>query len=130
MKFGFRMPSLKRRIAARTSVKRFIRHNMGVKMPRGTGFLTNPKKALYNKIYNKTSFGIDSFIKAPAKTELKTKEIEIKLQASDEGVVLCPKCNKELGIHYKTLPTIKHLHCSSCGFDLEFNRYTPNPNLP
>lgn len=57
MKFGFRVPSIKKRIAARTSVKRIIRHNLGFKAPRGLGWLTNPKKALYNRIYNKTSIG-------------------------------------------------------------------------
>jgi hypothetical protein len=57
MKFGFRIPSLKKRIAARTSVKRIVRHNLGLKAPRGMGWLTNPKKALYNKVYNKTSRG-------------------------------------------------------------------------
>ena len=57
MKFGFRIPSIKKRIAARTSVKRVIRHNLGFKAPRGLGWLTDPKKALYNKVYNKTSRG-------------------------------------------------------------------------
>jgi hypothetical protein len=57
MKFGFRKPSLNKRIAARTSVKRIIRHNLGFKAPRGWGWATNPKKALYNKVYNKTSRG-------------------------------------------------------------------------
>lgn len=57
MKFGFRVPSIKKRIAARTSVKRFVRHSMGLKAPRGAGWLTNPKKAAYNKVYNKTSKG-------------------------------------------------------------------------
>ena len=57
MKFGFRIPSIKKRIAASTSVKRVIRHNLGFKAPRGLGWLTDPKKALYNKVYNKTSRG-------------------------------------------------------------------------
>ena len=57
MKFGFRVPSLNKRIAARTSPKRFIRHNLGFKAPRGYGWINNPKKAVYNKVYNKTSFG-------------------------------------------------------------------------
>jgi hypothetical protein len=57
MKFGFRIPSIKKRIAARTSVKRVIRHNLGFKAPRGLGWIINPKKALYNKVYNKTSRG-------------------------------------------------------------------------
>lgn len=57
MKFGLRIPSLKKRIAARTSVKRFVRHNLGLKAPRGWGWLTNPKRALYNRIYNRTTRG-------------------------------------------------------------------------
>jgi hypothetical protein len=57
MKFGFRIPSITKRIAARTSVKRIIRHNLGFKAPRGMGWLTDPKRFLYNKIYNKTSRG-------------------------------------------------------------------------
>jgi hypothetical protein len=57
MKFGFRTPSIKKRIAARTSVKRVIRHNLGLKAPRGFGWVSNPKKALYNKVYNQTSRG-------------------------------------------------------------------------
>lgn len=57
MKFGFRIPSLSKRIAARTSVKRMIRHNLGLKAPRGMGWLTNPKKAAYNRLYNRTSRG-------------------------------------------------------------------------
>ncbi len=57
MKFGFRIPNLNKRIAARTSMKRIIRHNLGFKAPRGMGWLTDPKKAMYNKVYNKTSRG-------------------------------------------------------------------------
>ena len=57
MKFGFRIPNLNKRIAARTSVKRIIRHNLGFKAPRGWGWLTNPKRAAYNRVYNRTSKG-------------------------------------------------------------------------
>ena len=68
MKFGFRKPSLKKRIAARTSWKRVVRHNLGVKAPRGWGWLTNPKRAAYNRSYNKSSFDLlgllGSFVKA------------------------------------------------------------------
>lgn len=55
MKFGIRRPSLKKRIAARTSIKRVVRHNLGLKAPRGYGWLTNPKKAAYNRVYNRTT---------------------------------------------------------------------------
>ena len=57
MKFGFRIPSLKKRVAARTSWKRYARHSLGIKAPRGWGVLTNPKRAIYNRIYNRTTFG-------------------------------------------------------------------------
>jgi hypothetical protein len=57
MKIGFRIPNLSKRIAARTSLKRVIRHNLGFKAPRGMGWMTNPKRAMYNKVYNKTSRG-------------------------------------------------------------------------
>lgn len=58
MKFGIRRPSLRKRIAARTSWKRVVRHNLGFKAPRGYGWITNPKKAAYNRIYNRTTVGL------------------------------------------------------------------------
>lgn len=63
MKFGIRTPSLSKRIAARTSLKRIIRHNLGVKVPRGFGWIINPKKAAYNRLYNRTSISIDKLFK-------------------------------------------------------------------
>ena len=57
MKFGFRVPSLTKRIAARTSVKRILQNQLGLKAPKGYGWITNPKKYAYNKVYNKTSRG-------------------------------------------------------------------------
>lgn len=58
MKFGPRIPSIRKRIAARTSWKRYVQHSMGLKAPRGMGWLTNPRRALYNRIYNRTTFPI------------------------------------------------------------------------
>ena len=58
MKIGLRMPSLTKRIAARTSPARFVRKSLGVKVPRGWGWLTNPRKAAYNRVYNGTSFDL------------------------------------------------------------------------
>ena len=57
MRFGFRKPSLSKRIAARTSFKRVVRHSLGFKAPRGWGWLTNPRKAAYNRFYHRTSSG-------------------------------------------------------------------------
>jgi hypothetical protein len=58
MKIGLRMPSLTKRVAARTSPARWVRNSLGVKAPRGWGWLTNPRKAAYNRVYNRTSFGL------------------------------------------------------------------------
>ena len=58
MRFGPRRPSFKKRIAARTSWKRYARHSLGLKAPRGMGWLTNPKKAAYNRVYNRTTFDL------------------------------------------------------------------------
>ncbi len=58
MKFGIRTPSLRKSIAARTSPKRFVRQTLGVKAPKGFGILTNPKKAVYNRVYNKTTVSV------------------------------------------------------------------------
>ena len=61
MKFGFRKPSLKRSLKARTTgrAKRAIKKSL---IPgygkKGAGWIKNPKKAAYNKVYNKTSFSI------------------------------------------------------------------------
>ncbi len=77
MKFGIRTPSLKRRFAARTSIKRYVRHSLGIKMPRGYGFITNPKRAVYNKIYNKTSFSLDKLLKTP-KSRVNNQNLDIK----------------------------------------------------
>jgi len=57
MKFGIRIPSLRKRIAARTSLKRYVRHSLGFKAPRGWGWLTNPRRAAYNRVYNRTTVG-------------------------------------------------------------------------
>lgn len=61
MKIGMRKPSIKKSIAARTTgkakrkIKKALIPGYGKK---GTGMIKNPKKAIYNKIYNKTTFSI------------------------------------------------------------------------
>lgn len=63
MKFGMRKPNLKKRISAKTSLKRQVIHRTGLKMPRGKGWIRNPKKYAYNKVYNKTTFDIFKILK-------------------------------------------------------------------
>ncbi|MBO7392765.1 MAG: hypothetical protein J6U98_01030 [Abditibacteriota bacterium] len=61
MRFGPRRPNLKIMLRARTtgrlkrSIKRAVIPWYGKK---GVGWVKNPKRALYNKIYRKTTFSI------------------------------------------------------------------------
>ena len=61
MKFGMRTPSFKKSFKARTTgkakraIKKALIPGYGKK---GSGWIKNPKKAAYNKIYRKTSFSI------------------------------------------------------------------------
>ena len=66
MKIGMRKPSPMRSIKARTTgkakraVKKAIMPGYGQK---GMSWLTNPKKAAYNKVYKKTTFSIFDLFK-------------------------------------------------------------------
>lgn len=66
MKIGFRTPSLKKSFKSRTTsklkrqLKSAIDPTYGKK---GIGWFKNPKKALYNKIYNKTTKSIFDIFK-------------------------------------------------------------------
>lgn len=63
MKFGIRKPSIRKSIAARISPARFVRHNLGLKAPRGFGWITNPKRALYNRVYDRTTVSFWSLLR-------------------------------------------------------------------
>jgi hypothetical protein len=66
MKFGMRKPSFKKSFKARTTgrakraIKRALIPGYGKK---GMGWIRNPKKAMYNKIYRKTTFSIFDLFK-------------------------------------------------------------------
>lgn len=65
MKYGMRKPSLKKTLSARTkvratrAVKKALIPGYGKK---GMGIL-HPKRALYNKVYRKTTFGLGDLFK-------------------------------------------------------------------
>jgi hypothetical protein len=50
-------------VTARTSPVRFVRHNLGLKAPRGWGWLTNPRRQAYNRVYSRTTFSIWDVLK-------------------------------------------------------------------
>ncbi len=33
-----------------------MRHSLGIKAPRGWGWVTNPRRAAYNRVYNRTTW--------------------------------------------------------------------------
>lgn len=67
MKIGVRKVNVKNRIKARTTgkVKRKLKKTVNPFYgKKGMGWIRNPKKALYNKVYHKTSIGVDDIAKA------------------------------------------------------------------
>ncbi len=74
MKFGFRKPSLKSSISARTTgkfkraVKRALIPGYGKK---GMGWIHDPKKAMYNAVYHRTSFGLSDIVGALFKPKVR-----------------------------------------------------------
>ena len=65
MKIGMRKPGIKKSLKARTTgklkrlLKRAVIPGYGKK---GMGWIRNPKRALYNKIYKRTSFSIKEML--------------------------------------------------------------------
>ena len=66
MKVGFRTPSLKKSLRARTTgklkrqVKKAVNPLYGKK---GMGFVKNPARSVKNKIYRKTTFGLNDIFR-------------------------------------------------------------------
>lgn len=72
MKVGIRKPSLKKSIKARTTgkLKRAVKKSVNpLYGKKGMGYINNPKKAVYNKIYNKTTIGVSDIIKTTSTTK-------------------------------------------------------------
>lgn len=82
MKFGVRKPNLKKSFKARTtgrlkrSVKKALIPGYGKK---GMGYIKNPKKAVYNKVYNKMTVDLLKPIK-PVTSPKKMKARQPKKQ--------------------------------------------------
>lgn len=61
MKIGIRKPNIEKSIKARTTgkIKRKVNSTMNpLYGKKGMGYVNNPKKAVYNKVYNKTSTSV------------------------------------------------------------------------
>lgn len=75
MKIGIRTPNLKKSIKARTTgkIKRKMKSAVNpLYGKKGMGMITNPKKAVYNKVYNKTTIDPLKSIKTTTKSKKRT----------------------------------------------------------
>ena len=64
VKVGIRKPSIKKSVKARTTgkMKRKVKSSVNPMYgKKGMGWVNNPKKAAYNKVYNKTTKSVTSF---------------------------------------------------------------------
>ena len=67
MKFGVRKPSLKKSLKARTTgrVKRQLKKSVNpLYGKKGMGYINNPSKAVYNKIYHQTTVSAKDILNA------------------------------------------------------------------
>lgn len=128
MKFGIRKPSLKKSLKARTtgklkrSVKKALIPGYGKK---GMGWIKNPKKAAYNKVYNKTSVSLFPAGTSSGKTNrkrttntastkkstLQNNQFESQAYSYIEGETEAMKVCKFCGAENQDSATV----CSSCG---------------
>ena len=66
MKFGVRKPNMKKRVKARTTgkLKRKVKSSINPFYgKKGMGWVRDPKRSLYNKVYNTTTIKFDDLFK-------------------------------------------------------------------
>lgn len=84
MKLGFRTPSIKKSFKARTTgalkrkARSYTRPFYGKK---GTGIIKNPRRAAYNAVYHRTTFGVRDVVNA---FENKSKDSSAKGTTSQQ----------------------------------------------
>lgn len=65
MKYGIRTPNINKRISARTTgkIKRTVNKAVNpLYGKKGIGIVNDPSKAVYNKVYSKTTTSVDKII--------------------------------------------------------------------
>jgi hypothetical protein len=143
VKLGLRKPSLKRKIAARTSWKRYARHSLGLKMPKGMGILANPKKAIYNKVYRKTTFGIGDIFRlfsparpkqrngvqnSPSQTLARKNPVADKHFSLSESIPILYKQRDQMGMIEKTIAAcMEQIELASDTAQALLNEYPEQP---
>lgn len=111
MKVGFRTPSIKRSIKARTTgrAKRAIKKSVNpLYGKKGMGYIKDPKRAVKQKIYHKTTFGVSDIAKTAKSSNKntsskKTTSKKSKKQKSSAGYGLLVLLGIGLFIAYPLL---------------------------
>lgn len=102
MKIGYRSPSLSKSLKARTTgklkrqMKKAVNPFYGKK---GMGLINNPKKAIYNKVYNKVTVDPLKGIKKVSKSSGKKKKLTHS--NSNQAVISTPQKNIIKTVTYK-----------------------------
>lgn len=80
MKMGVRKPSIKKSISARTTgkIKRSIKKSVNpLYGKKGMGYINDPEKAVYNKVYDKTTIGAKDILDPPKSHEQSPKPADV-----------------------------------------------------
>ena len=132
MKVGMRKPSIKRSIKARTTgkIKRKLKSSINpLYNKKGMGLVNDPSKAIYNKVYHKTTFGVRDVINACSDTNKNNSTNNISsnkdYSITEDGKYIILN-NKKTNIKVKSLSTyiktfyILGLMCLLIGIPLFF----------
>lgn len=69
---------------------------MGFKVPKGYGIFTNPKKAIYNKIYRKTTVGAEQILSKGKRSTVNKSE---KVRRTSNDLEMFGKSNNAVKDH-------------------------------
>lgn len=113
MKIGIRKPSIKKRIKARTTgkIKRSIKKaTVPAYGKKGTGIIKDPKKAVYNKVYNKTTVSVVPKIDFGSNSTTRSKQstsTNVSYSFDEEINVYEAMAERELQIYNDSIQIIK-----------------------
>lgn len=118
MKIGVRTPNLKKSIKARTTgkMKRAVKKSVNpLYDQKGVGYINNPKKAVYNKIYDKTtvdavprSFSSTSTSSSVISKE-KAKNYEKQIPVDDNRAIIEEPVEKREGVIFLLLSVLFYI---------------------
>lgn len=130
MKFGFRTPSVKKSISARTTgkVKRAMKSAVNPTYgKKGAGILKDPKKAIYNKAYNRTTINVKDLLTGNKKREhKKTSTSSIDTMAKNDLRVIKRCINimdsaKNPNVFFSNLDLLENTSKHLCCFETSIN---------